>query len=658
MSATSADRDPAVPPQESEPGPAPRHTRFDALTVRAFVALAAAAGVVVLLAAWLTQRRYSQWFADDFLYLQLARDGELTPSWLVKDNYGHFAPLTRLAYFLVQRTVGLDYATASLLPAALVTTIFLAQVLLYRELFGRRPLTLVVALVGTGSVPVVKTMLWWGAAVHVLGAAALMTLCVATFVVYSRHGQERYRIASVVVLAGALLVQERPILTIGYLVLIRYLFGVGLARERGRGLVLREALFWLPWAVVEAAYLVYRVFVFPSSPAPGDAGGTLSLVGQSIFRGYAPSLAGTRVDVADPLVTVQAVAGLLMLLVATAMLVRFRKGAWRTVAFLVAIYVVNLTIVAAGRLDVSSVATIVVDLQYYVDVHIGTLMAFGLGFATLPARESTPRREGAALARVVFPVATAALAVSTVITVHELSGANQTTAAHAYVNRVEDQLEAEHGPYDLLRTKLPLDVAPTFLEPFTSVSDVFALDHDVADRIDPTAADRLVVTSTGRVVAAHPSTQLSLDLDATNAPARVGTIEQTADGACLSGPAGSNVLIKLPEQVASDGLFYALTYTSDHAHEVRPVMRGGDLAYNQNLSPLPAGTDVTVVDRLDGHLARSIVLGFEAPVHDLCLQNLWIGRVSAQVQGGCRVLTVYGEPARRSSDCDEAWPVG
>ncbi len=655
MSATSADREHTRPPPETEPAPLGPRQR-DVLTARAYGALAAAAAVVVLLAGWLTQRRYSQWFADDFLYLQLARDGELTPDWLVKDNYGHFAPLTRLAYFAVQRTVGLDYASASLLPAAVVTTIFLAQVLLYRELVGRRPLALVLAAVGTGSVPVVKTMLWWGASVHVLGAAALMTLCVALFVSYARHGREWQRIASVAALGGALLVQERPILTIGYLVLIRYLFGLGFDRERNPGWLLREARFWLPWVAVEAVYFVYRVFIFPASPEPGDAGGTLQLVWQSIFRGYAPALAGTRVQVYDPLVTIQAVAGLLMLLAGTVVLARFRKGAWRTVAFLVAIYAVNLAIVAAGRLDVSSVALIVVDLQYYVDVHIGTLLAFALGYAALPARETTPRREGVLLARLVIPVAVAALAVSTVVTLREISGANQTTAAHVYLGRVERQLEAEPAPYDLLRTKLPPDVAPSFIEPYTSVSNVFSLDHEVADRVEATAERRLVVTSAGRVVTAHPSTLVSLDLDAENAVARVGTIDQTSDGACLSGPKDSNVLVKLPEQVASDGLFYALTYTSQRAHEMRPVMRGGKLGYNQNLSPLPAGTDVTVVDRLDGHLAKSVVLGFEEPVQGLCLQQLWIGRISAEVGGGCHVLTVYGEAARRSDDCTAGWP--
>ncbi len=79
-------------------------------------------------------------------------------------------------------------------------------------------------------------MLWWGAAVHVLGAAAMMTLCVAAFVVYVGAGPSSATGSSrVAALVAGLLVQERPMLTIGYLVLIRYLF-----RRRAAGAPPRE----------------------------------------------------------------------------------------------------------------------------------------------------------------------------------------------------------------------------------------------------------------------------------------------------------------------------------------------------------------------------------------------------------------------------------
>src|SRR4051794_10598463 len=91
----------------------------DQISPERFTFLALTLAVIVGALSFLAQRVSSQFFADDYLYLQLARQGRLTPSWLVVDNYGPFAPLPRLPSFAVQRTVGLDYTAAALLPAML-----------------------------------------------------------------------------------------------------------------------------------------------------------------------------------------------------------------------------------------------------------------------------------------------------------------------------------------------------------------------------------------------------------------------------------------------------------------------------------------------------------------------------------------------------------
>ena len=115
--------------------------------------------------------------------------------WLKIDNYGHFAPLTRLAYYAIQRTFGLDY-TAVRARARGIGRHALPHPVLALPRAAGAPLRW-----SSGSPwsarprsRCVRTMLWWGAAVHVLGAAAMMTLCVAAFVVWSRRDLERYRV--------------------------------------------------------------------------------------------------------------------------------------------------------------------------------------------------------------------------------------------------------------------------------------------------------------------------------------------------------------------------------------------------------------------------------------------------------------------------------
>jgi hypothetical protein len=604
-------------------------------------------------ASMVEQRTSSQFYADDFLYLQLAQQGELTPSWLVIDNYGHFAPLTRLAYFTVQRTLGLDYTVAALLPAALTATVALTLVWLFRELLGRRWSALGLAALGATSVPLLRTMLWWGAAVHVLGAAAMMTLCVAAFVVHCRRGPVRYQLLSVAALVVGLLIQERPMITIGYMVLIRYLFRVGLP---GRTTVRREVRLWAPYAVVEIAYLVYRLHFFASSPQPGNARDGAEFVELSVVRGWAPSLVGSRVLPFEPTWTFGVVAGLVTVGVLVVVLARRRVGWWRAVAFLVLIYLANLGIVAAGRLSVTDLHALATDLQYYVDVHIGTLLAFVFGFTLLPERSRRGvRRQAPRPPWIAVAAAAVALAVSTAATSHAILEGNNQTVAHHYVYRAQSELHDISGSYALMRTKVPITVVPSFIDPFTDATAIFGLDHAVSDQLDPTSDHRVVLLPTGQVVSAHPSTVAVIDGSARLIVPGLGTFERTPQGACLSGAAGAYYRVRLPNPIQGRGYFVAVTYSSNEDHTLRGSAKGDGTTFNWSTTALPAGDGVTVVDRLDGTTIDTVNLAFQDDVTDFCLSRVWVGRLAAEVDGSCQTIDDYAEPLRPVDACDGSW---
>ena len=129
------------------------------------------------LAVYLAQLIGSQFYADDFLYLQLAQVANVTPQWFTVDNYGHFAPITRLAYLVVQRLVGLDYAVAALVPALLAVGIVAPILAISRRMIGRRAGAVGLALLAAQSVLLLRVALWWGASVHVMGAAAAYLAC-------------------------------------------------------------------------------------------------------------------------------------------------------------------------------------------------------------------------------------------------------------------------------------------------------------------------------------------------------------------------------------------------------------------------------------------------------------------------------------------------
>ena len=609
--------------------------------------------------AYLAQRLFSQFFADDFLYLQLARAGSFTPEWLAVNSYGHFAPGNRFLYLAVQRTVGLDYQAAALVPSVLVVTIFLSLTWFVRELAGGRIVPIAVGLLGATSVPIMSTMLWFGAGNHVLGGAATMTLCVTAFVVYMLRGQERYRVVSVLALAAGLLHQERPMITIGYLVLIRYLFPIrpvdALTPARW---LLREIWFWLPWVVVETTYLIYRLFIFEGAPQPGNASDAAEFIGLSVLRGWAPSLVGVRLSPVSPLLTMPVVLGLLLFTTVSVVLVLRRLQAWRALAFLAAIYLANMGIVAVGRLSVTDLRALATDLQYYVDVHIGTILAFVLGFTLLPARSPRARRRRSPTTPFRFGVLAAALALlaSTAVTAHAVLVNNYQTYSHGYLNRAQSDLHAHPGPYALMRTKLPTLVAPSFIDPYTDVPAVFSLDHDVADHLDPTSDNRLVVLSSGEVTTAHPSTVAVVDAPSQRVSAGLGTFKETSGGACLSGPAGSYFKVKMPRQVDGVGVFFAVTYSSEADHRLLASTKGGGRATNWIPTELPAGSGVTVVDRLEGTSVRRLDLAFSDDLDtDVCLTRVWIGRIAAEVDGQCQGLGDHAEVVGPALSCTGGW---
>src|SRR4051794_31665273 len=72
-----------------------RDTASRSYSDRDWALLRASFAGVVAAVFYVAAVTWSSWYADDFLFLQMARSGNLTLSWLAVDNYGHFAPFTR-----------------------------------------------------------------------------------------------------------------------------------------------------------------------------------------------------------------------------------------------------------------------------------------------------------------------------------------------------------------------------------------------------------------------------------------------------------------------------------------------------------------------------------------------------------------------------------
>ncbi|GAA3551969.1 hypothetical protein GCM10022263_43480 [Nocardioides daeguensis] len=583
----------------------------------------------------------SQFFADDFLYLQLGARDALTIPWLFEPSYGHLAPVFRLLHVLIAREGGVSWPFAAGVLAILVGLMYTAILWFARLLLGRGPAAIVVALVCASAIPTLRTTMWLASGVQVIGGAFCMTLCIAGFIAYLKSDKRWHLAVSVGALALGLLWQERPILTIGYLILIRYLFFTP-ERPWGWPRVRSEARIWAPYLVVDAAYLWYRLFVFESEPAPGNLGDGVTLFTSGFLRSYLPSLVGVRQSLDSDWVEPSTVLGAIVLLAAFLYVLATRRGAWRCVAFLVATYGANIVVQAAGRLGVPGTDPVWIsrDLQYFVDPYLATVFALCLAW-TLPRRETpliSARVSAIAMTVVAVPVA-----LSTALHWVDVVKVNHQSYSHRYLNQALTDL-AHTGNVDLISLKVPEAVSPPFVARFTDQERFFTIDADLRRQFRDASPRKVVITADGNLVPAHPVTLGWASPAATD-----------AGPACISGPAGTELRLEVPSGARADEQvgFVRITYSSPAAVAVR--ITSGPGADNDWPVRLPAGEDRSVIQRLDHTPTDQLRITTLRRAENLCVSSVWLGMIAVDTIDGCRVIDHHGAPTATAARCDEEW---
>ena len=560
------------------------------------------------------------------------------PSWLAVDNYGHFAPFTRLAYLFVQRVGGLDYAFAALVPVGLAAAAAFALISLLGEIAGRRPMTIALAVTGALSVFVMRVVLWWGAGVHVMGALAAEIFCLWCFVVYLRTRHLRWLLGSWIALVVGLSVQERPVLTIGFLVLLRY---VGLRRgpafRRLAHEVWTDLPLWAGYVVITGVYLGYRLFVFPGHPSPGGMEDLVDLSVYGTLNNLLPGSLGARVvvrpeDAAEPLVLSGLVlASIVVGVLAVALITWSRRESWRPWVFYAPCLLANLAVFVLGRLgrtdDPSSAVVYARDQQYFVEAHVLLLVTLAIALS-LPPRPAWERSDPRVrrVARTVVAATVAFVLASTLVTWKAQTDDSNRLPPKSYLAWAVSDLRhlTRDRSVDLLEFTLPTDVNPFYVNGYNDVPGVIGVDGRLRRRLDVSSPYKVAVTASGSVGRVAPRELVRLTAaQLAKADVSGGAEIEVEDGQpCVTAPKGGVVTVKLPHPVESNGLFTSVEYDSATPASMQPVVRdGGQLHFNWSPVTLAAGHEARVI-RLRHDRVDALALVFAQGAESLCLDGL------------------------------------
>lgn len=316
----------------------------------------AAALAVLLLLSGLSLvlfTRGSYFFADDWLNFGLAQERRMGKSLLTESYFGHFAPGHRVGDWLLTWKFPASWTAAIVMGMACWAVTVGGTWWLLRELRTSPALAVVLTLLVASSPVWVRLLQWWASIAHVgPGMAASVIAAAAAIRWYA--SRDRWALAlSVLAVAAGLLFYEKPVLVVGYVLLLRYL--VLPQRVGVRDTLASVRRDWPLTAGFVAVGIAYAIVVttggYSNTSSSAEAGQWVEYLWRNWTEGVAPLLVGQAspeyaTEIPLPWIVAAQVVVLLLVVVS----VRRRRHAWRAWAAFVAAWFLGAAIIGVGRL--------------------------------------------------------------------------------------------------------------------------------------------------------------------------------------------------------------------------------------------------------------------------------------------------------------------
>jgi len=482
-------------------------------------------------ACWLGYFTHRGWFyGDDLPYLADATGRRLDWRYLSAPLNDHFVPGLRFAFWLLNRSTGLDYGSTVLLRVLLqaVATVLLARLLIL--LAGRRPGVLVVVGWYAFSQLLLPGSLWLVTALDLLPAQILAILAIDLHVRYSRSGRLPYALGSALSLLAGVSFWELTGLNVLLLPILSLVFvHTGTIGQRVRATLRR----WPGWLILLAVLTGWLV-AFLSGPYGGSArspgaGADLHELWTGWWFTIAPALLGgpwrwyatgnVFFSITDPPLSLRIAA---QVAAAAILLVSLWKSGLRAVAAWLMpalILAISTVVIAAGRYRVFGDLT-PRSLNYFLPLAVPIALALTLSLpvrravlpassaATLPrasagrrAARSRRSRPAGRRARVAVGCLTClAVLVSSTISAVNFADRWEQNPSRQYLRNLTASVRQAGPAVNLWDTRVPQSVLAAFSD-HNHVSDVLRLAQVHAQFQQP-ESHPLLVTDQGRLVPA------------------------------------------------------------------------------------------------------------------------------------------------------------
>lgn len=295
----------------------------------------------------------SNFFYDDFIYFEQARDSGLSLAYLFRELNVHFSPGYRLVDWAFQSLVPLSWPAAQIFLLTGFAACLVLVYLILAELFEPGVGAVVLVVVYGSALVNVDVIQWWSSGLQSVPSVSLSLVCILLYLRFYRTGARRLLALSAAAFVLATLFYVKAILVPGYLILIRVLL---LDRSRPLREVVVDTLrewdrVWAAYLAPLGVYVVVYVFVYWSPSKAASVPALASFFAVSWVRAFVPSLVGLHVSGSQVSGWVEAgiVLSQLALVALVAWSVRHRRGAWRGWAFLAVGFVANVALVGIPR---------------------------------------------------------------------------------------------------------------------------------------------------------------------------------------------------------------------------------------------------------------------------------------------------------------------